>query len=356
MVPIGKFTFSTFTELWRELFSSGHFHADEALAVYMLRLLPTYANSPLVRTRDPKVLETCHTVVDVGGEYKPANNRYDHHQREFNSTFPGRQTKLSSAGLVFQHLGKSIISQQTSLPEPSPEVSQLYEKLYDDFIEAFDANDNGISVYDTGKLQDLGITKKFNDRGFSIASVVNRFNYAHASDEAANANKSAEQLQAEEDARFLLASAFTGSQFDAELLDTWQSWLPARRIVHEAFSVREKYDAEGRILVLNEGMPWQDHLFKIEEETGKPGNVLYALFPEKPEPDSKWRIRAVSRSDGGFELRKALPEAWRGVRDDQLSGVAGIDGCVFVHASGFIGGNLTFDGALAMAKKALEIS
>ena len=43
-------------------------YSDEALAVHMLRMLPAYSASPLVRTRDPKVLETCHTVVDVGGE------------------------------------------------------------------------------------------------------------------------------------------------------------------------------------------------------------------------------------------------------------------------------------------------
>ena len=47
---------------------NGHFHADEALAVYLLRLLPSYRDADLVRTRDPSLLASCHTVVDVGGE------------------------------------------------------------------------------------------------------------------------------------------------------------------------------------------------------------------------------------------------------------------------------------------------
>ncbi len=34
---------------------------------------------------------------------------------------------------------------------------------------------------------------------------------------------------------------------------------------------------------------------------------------------------------------------------------SGIDGGVFVHISGFIGGNKTLEGALAMAKKALQM-
>ena len=58
---------------------------------------------------------------------------------------------------------------------------------------------------------------------------------------------------------------------------------------------------------------------------------------------------------GSFESRKALPAEWRGFRDDQLSEVSGIPGCVFVHASGFIGGSQTYEGAVAMAKKALTM-
>src|SRR5437763_495308 len=128
--------------------SSGHFHADEALAIYMLRLLPAYQSASLVRTRDQAVLDTCHTVVDVGGEYDASKNRYDHHQRTFNTTFPAHATKLSSAGLVYMHFGKAIIAQHAKLPTDHPDVAILYEKLYDDFIEAVDAHDNGISKYD----------------------------------------------------------------------------------------------------------------------------------------------------------------------------------------------------------------
>ena len=43
------------------------------------------------------------------------------------------------------------------------------------------------------------------------------------------------------------------------------------------------------------------------------------------------------------------------MRDAELDKVSGIDGCIFVHAAGFIGGNKTYEGALAMAAKALEM-
>ena len=50
-------------------------------------------------------------LIDVGGEYATASNRFDHHQREFAEVFGhGFGTKLSSAGLVYKHFGKQIIA------------------------------------------------------------------------------------------------------------------------------------------------------------------------------------------------------------------------------------------------------
>lgn len=360
---------------------SGHFHADEALAVYLLRILPDYADSTLLRTRDQDLLKTCHTVVDVGGQYEDFQKRYDHHQREFNTVFPEHTTKLSSAGLVYMHYGKSILAHCTGLSLDSPDLNLLFLKLYDDFVEAFDANDNGIAQYDPNAIRKAGIEKKFQDKGFSIASVVNRFNYVHPSPLAAAkssvstngatneggvsipdavdpAKMSTEQKQAEEDERFLKASQFVGQQFLSELMDKYHSWLPARGVVQQAFSDRIKYDQGGRIMVVPhrpEGLPWSDHLYALERENKVEGQVLYVLFAENGESDSKWRIRAVSAEAGSFENRKDLPNAWKGLRDEELSKVSGVNGGVFIHAGGFIGGNKTFDGALDMAKKALEL-
>lgn len=60
------------------------------------------------------------------------------------------------------------------------------------------------------------------------------------------------------------------------------------------------------------------------------------IYPD--ETGGQWRVQAVPVSPESFESRKALPEAWRGLRDDELSKTSGVDGCVFIHASGFIGG------------------
>lgn len=333
---------------------NGHFHADEALAVYLLKLLPTYRKSTIVRTRDSEVLKTCDVVCDVGAVHDHKLSRYDHHQRGFNATFPGRLTKLSSAGLVWMHYGKAVINQVTGIDENSADAEVLWNKIYDDLIEAFDANDNGISVYDSQSVRNAGLEKKFSDKGFSMASVVNRYNYAGV-----NSSEDKAKSQDEEDARFKKASAFVGEQFMLELQDKRRNWLPARALIKKAFEDRIQHDSKGRILIIPQtedgGAPWADHLYSFEQEHGVQGQVLYVLFAENGEKGSKWRIRAVSVDKDSFENRKGLPEAWRGVRDEDLSGAAGIPGCVFVHASGFIGGNTTFEGALEMAKKAVDV-
>ncbi|PYI26294.1 putative metal-binding protein [Aspergillus indologenus CBS 114.80] len=339
---------------------NGHFHADEALAVYLLRLLPTYSASPLVRTRDPAQLATCHTVVDVGGEYDPSTNRYDHHQRTFTTTFPAHETKLSSAGLVYMHFGRAIIAQHTSLPEDHADVTLLYEKLYNDFIEAIDANDNGVSVYDPEGITAAGLKKRFRDGGVTLASVVGDMNNPDPTSPPGEPQ--------DEDSLFGRASTFIGNVFTRKLHHAASSWLPARTTVGAAYRSRRDVHPSGRIIVLPQGgVPWKEHLYNFEQEEGSSGSeqTYYVLYPEGATEGSKWRVQCVSESEGSFVSRKPLPEAWRGVRDSDLDAVMAVEadkagqaripeGAVFVHASGFIGGHKTKEGALAMAIRGLE--
>lgn len=80
-------------------------------------------------------------------------------------------------------------------------------------------------------------------------------------------------------------------------------------------------------------------MFELEEEAAvvQPNQAIYVIYPD--ETSNNWRVQAVPISPESFESRKALPEAWRGLRDDELSKVSNIDGGIFVHASGFTGGS-----------------
>ncbi|GMM50887.1 Myg1 protein [Starmerella bacillaris] len=327
---------------------SGHFHADEALAVWMLRKLPQFSKSTVIRSRNLEILDTCDIVVDVGARYEPPKY-FDHHQREFTETFDKNHTvtKLSSAGLIYKHFGKEVLTQilndnagtiKTSDSKKfkldvQTTVDGIYERVYNEFVEAIDGDDNGVSAYTQKPI--------YNTRGTKLGSVVANLSPLPCQD---NSDENIDRL-------FQKASDLMGLAFEAQVLSTGLGWYPSKTQVSQAFKDRFKYDSEGRILVLDSATHWKEHLTDLESKEQCVGNVLYVLYPTS---DST-RVQAVAKEKDSFESRKALPQEWRGIRDDELSKVTGIPGCVFVHASGFIGGNKTFEGALELAQKALTM-
>lgn len=314
---------------------SGSFHADESLAVYLLRLLPKFRNAQLVRSRNPAEWEAADIVVDVGGKYDGGIKWYDHHQRDFNETFSSNHaTKLSSAGLIYKHFGKDIIQEVLKLTNAS-DLELLYLKMYKEFVEAIDANDNGINNYPSDA------EKKFNDKNLGLPAMISHLNPRWNTD----------PVDKDYDEAFLKASELMGLAFMNLLQGYGESWLPAREIVETAFKKRFELDESGEVIVLDRFCPWKEHLYAIEKDHGEQGIIKFVLFSDS---SKKWRISTVSVTSTSFEFRYGLPEPWRGVRDDALSKLTGVDGCVFVHAAGFIGGCETKEGVLELAKLALK--
>jgi len=308
------------------------------LAVYLLKQTNKFHKADIVRSRDPKVLDSCDIVVDVGGVYDAERLRFDHHQRGFSEVFGyGFSTKLSSAGLIYKHFGKEIIANRAEVNVAEPVVNTLWLKMYKEFIEAIDGIDNGISQFpDDSKARYRNRT--------DLSSRVSWLNPSW--------NESTDSAGV--DSLFLQASKLTGEEFLGRLDYYRNSWMPARDLVLSAFNDRKEVDKSGHLILFRKFAPWKEHLFEIEEEqvVKEDEKPFYIVYPD--EAASNWRIQAVPISPDSFDSRKALPAPWRGVRDSELSSVTGIGGCIFVHASGFIGGNATEEGALAMARQALQ--
>ncbi|KAL4427135.1 hypothetical protein ABPG77_001139 [Micractinium sp. CCAP 211/92] len=316
---------------------SGSFHCDEALGCFLLQQTAKFGGADIVRSRDPEVLKGLDVIIDVGGVYDPASDRYDHHQRGFTEVFGhGFNTKLSSAGLVYKHYGREIVASAMGLPSDSPEVEAVYLAVYKNFMESIDAIDNGVNQWDSD-------------------APPKYVNNTHLSARVGRLNPDWNQDSSEEATmrQFRAAMELTGSEFTEAVQYYAKSWLPARKHVQEALDQRKEVHPSGRIMKLNTFCPWKEHLYGLEEEMGIQGEILYCLYED--ERERKWRIQAVGVAPGSFDSRKALPVPWRGLRDAELSAACGIPGGVFVHASGFIGGNDTLEGAVAMAAKALEM-
>ena len=109
-------------------------------------MLDDYKDYAVVRTRDPKLLDTLEIVVDVGGVYDPKTDRYDHHQRSFNESMstvvPGAKwvTKLSASGLVYAHFGRRVIQAVSAIADGDPILDVLYNKIYAEFMEEYDGD------------------------------------------------------------------------------------------------------------------------------------------------------------------------------------------------------------------------
>ncbi|KAK6933971.1 Metal-dependent protein hydrolase [Dillenia turbinata] len=316
---------------------NGSFHCDEALGCFLIRLTNRFYNAEIVRTRDPQVLEMLDAVLDVGGVYDPSRDRYDHHQKGFDEVFGhGFVTKLSSAGLIYKHFGMEIVAKELNLEETHPDVHRLYIAIYKSFMEAIDAIDNGINQFDTDQPP-----RYVNNT--HLSSRVGRLNLDWVDHD---------QSPEKENEAFQRAMTLAGSEFLDSVRFHAKSWLPARSIVMEHLSERHDVDPSGEIMVLKRFCPWKLHLFELEEELKINPSIKYVLYQD--DRSKHWRVQAVAVSPDRFESRKPLPSPWRGLRDDELSKESGIPGCVFVHMSGFIGGNQTYDGALAMARAGLK--
>ena len=247
-----------------------------------------------------------------------------------------------------------MIADECNIGEESEECHTLWLAVYKSFMESVDAIDNGINQYNFKELMSTehepSPKPRFvNNSGLSarVGGLNTDWNDPDADD--------AEKMRAKQLEQFHKAVAMTGAEFIDSVRYHKRAWLPARSVVMGAMKSRFEFHGSGRVLKLESRCPWKEHLNEIEDEMGltdgEGKSILYVVYGDDK---GQWRIQCVPQSPESFVSRKPLPASWRGVRDEDLSSVAGIEGCVFCHASGFIGGNRTLDGALQMVDKALK--
>ncbi|KAI1721886.1 tRNA synthetases class I (I, l, M and v) domain-containing protein [Ditylenchus destructor] len=313
---------------------NGAFHTDEVLACSLLKRLPKFKNHSIIRTRDPAVLDKCEIVVDVGGVFDKDKLRFDHHQRGFTETMNSLlgmdfHTKLSSAGLIYAHYGKEVLSNILNIDISDAAIGTIYTKLYQCFVESVDAIDNGVQQYDGEPRYALAST---------LTSRVSHLNPAW-NDKASCP-----------DDQFAKAMKIVEEEFEDRAKYLFNSWLPARDFVLNAINKRKEVHESGKILEIEpNGVPWKEHFFTMEKDMNLAGeDICLAIYRDGSDQTGKFRVQSIPVSQtSGFENRVSIP--WRGVRDADLEKESGIEGAIFVHMSGFIGGAKTREGAMKMA-------
>lgn len=312
----------------------GVFHCDEALGCFLLKILHPHVT--IIRSRDNSILDTCNIVIDVGGVYDPERNRFDHHQKTFTHSMSTlspsfkNTVRLSSAGLIYHHFGRLILEKIIG-KDDEQKIDYVYKGVYKNLIQEIDGIDNGIPAYSSEPLYNIN---------------------SHISARVQRLNKSWNFVGAWDDMEhFYKAMELVGAEFMDNVTRIANMTYPAREIVLNAINKRYEVHPSGEIIELSQQCPWKDHLYEIEETFNVRPFIKYVLF----QGEDNYRVMGVSLTSRSFVCRKFLPKSWCGLRDDALSKEADIEGCIFVHSSGFIGGNTTREGTLKMASKSLEM-
>ncbi|MGK0249351.1 MAG: uncharacterized UPF0160 family protein [Oleispira sp.] len=279
---------------------NGNFHADDVFSVAALKtIIPSFT---LIRTRDLELISKADVVIDVGGEYDPATDRFDHHQRggagERENGIP-----YSSFGLVWQKYGLEICGGNQDI-----------------------ANSVDAGLVSTIDAIDCGYVKGVSD-GISLSQTISMFNPTW-------------QEESHFDTCFDEAVEFAARVL-TRFIASARGGISAKVIVAKAIA-----DAKDpRVIVLEQYTPWKRTVHALSED------ALYMVYPSN---SGDWRIQTVPVEPGSFADRKSLPKAWAGLSDKALQEVTSLDDAMFCHNGLFIAGSSSFESTMKMAAMALQ--
>lgn len=282
---------------------SGKFHADDVFAIAALLLV--YTNGARVaRTREAAEIERADVVVDVGGISDPSKNRFDHHQVGGAGERPNK-IPYAAFGLVWRKFGAELGG--------SEEVAAYVDDV---LVAPVDANDNGVDLF----------VPKQSMLPYDLPSIVRAF------------NPTWQESPADLDNAFRESVGFAKRIVEREI-------ARAKAIIGSRQHVKGAYETAGdkRVIVLDEDYSWKDTASKFPEP-------LFVVHPQ----NGTWRLYAVRDNPHVFKNRKDLPAEWAGLRDADFVKATGVLDAVFCHRNRFMAVAKTREGALGLAKRALE--
>lgn len=263
---------------------NGSFHADEVLAVAILKSL--YPKIKVIRTRDPEEYNQASLRVDVSGRFDPKKGDFDHHQDSFTKK---RKNGIpySSAGLIWIYFGKKLTKSK-----------EAWSYIDNALIKPIDANDNGVDYYTSGKA-----------KPFAFENIIGSF----------------KPVWNDKNQDFDLAfnNAVSFSQTLLKSLISFANGLTtSKEIVKQAIKKSNK----PYIFLRKPLPPWEDAL------SGKSPKkfVIYKYS------DNKWCAKGAPIKKGSFKVKKAFPLKWRGLLNKDLVKISGIKDAVFCHKTGFM--------------------
>ncbi|MGH8810305.1 MAG: MYG1 family protein [Noviherbaspirillum sp.] len=174
--------------------------------------------------------------------------------------------------------------------------------------------------------------------GYGLSAVISGFNPTWLDEQEAGDVAAADALRLQQFRRAM--------QFMRDILANAVKYRVGGLLAVE--QVRQSASLEdGRVLFLKNGaLPWSS---VVRHEMPK---VLFVISHNLAE--QRYMLHTVPAAVDTFEARKDLPAAWAGLQGTELAAVTGVPDAVFCHNNLFIASAKSFDGALTMARLALE--
>lgn len=280
---------------------NGAYHADDVFALAILTSI--YPDATITRTRDTSSIETADIVVDVGYEYNPETNRYDHHQPSFQEQrIDG--TPYAACGLIWKHFYKALCTEE--------EAEIIDSRLF----AGIDAIDNGKPF---GK-------NEYGTKPYTITKVVETFMPTF-------------QETKDYDEAFNEAVSFAKTILQRELANA-KAQIAAKHIVREAL---ETY-ADKDYVVIEQYCPWKTTVIKES-------NKKLGIFGRS---DGAWAVSTIPTEFESYDARLNLPATWAGLQDEALAQVTGVKDAIFCHKARFIAAARSKEGAIKLAELALQ--
>lgn len=286
----------------------GAFHADDVFAVATVILsLPSDIPYEIKRTRDKAVIAEADYVVDVGGVYDPKNNRFDHHQEEGAGV---RENKIpyASFGLVWKKFGVALTSSEVV-------ARALEEKI----VMPIDALDNG---FELNQSSVSGI------RPYTISDYL----YSYWTDEDTN--------PVVLDRIFARVVSMARDLLRREMDKSVRIAKDEEKVIGAYLESKDK-----RIIILDAHLAWG----RVLVEKPEPLIVVYPALD-----GIRWHAKTVALKKDSFSRRVLFPETWAGKTDKELQKLTGVSDAYFCHRGRFLAVSGSKEGALALAKKAIE--
>ncbi|MEP3848004.1 MAG: MYG1 family protein [Paracoccaceae bacterium] len=297
---------------------SGGFHADELLSsVILTRLFP---KAELRRTRDKAWItpNEDRIIYDVGGDFDPKAQIFDHHQRPNPLREDGQP--YSSFGLIWAQFGRAYL---TAMDVPEKDIEAIHGSFDRGFVLPIDLVDNGaVNPSEAGPLFS----------GLTLPALIESLKTVFD-----------DNAEGADDRAFMAALPVARALVEAQIKRKAAKFR-AEDMVLSAIETA----GTGHILELPMGMPFRAAVEKAEAD-----HLLFVIHPR----GADWTLTTIRAGDDTFDNRADLPAAWAGLTDAALEEVSGVTGAIFCHNGRFIAVANSREAILKMADIAVaEVS